>query len=99
MGAYVFCRYGTSEWYYVGQINGATNSGYKIKWMDGSSSNEPSNSLLNYDLAPGDLVYVKNSQGNIVARWISENNGTTIIKLEDLNGNQTSVHVKDLRFK
>ncbi|PHR26401.1 MAG: hypothetical protein COA38_14940 [Fluviicola sp.] len=99
MGAYVFCRYGTSEWYYVGQINGATNSGYKIKWMDGSSSNEPKSSLLNYDLVSGDLVYVKNSRGNVVARWISENNGTTIVNVEDLNGKQTSVHVKDLRFK
>ena len=99
MGAYVFSRYGSSEWSYIGQIAGSASNGYKIKWMDGSTSNEPTASVCNYELIPGDVVYMKNSSGQIVAKWITKNEGTTVVEVEDLGGNVISVHVKDLRFK
>ncbi|MFT5779096.1 MAG: hypothetical protein ACI837_002053 [Crocinitomicaceae bacterium] len=81
------------------QIDVSAPSGFKIKWMDGSSSNESSSFTYNYELIAGDLVYIKNSSGQMVARWITKNTGTTVVKVEDLSGNATSVHVKDLRFK
>ncbi len=99
MGAPVFSKYGKSEWFYIGKLDGTSNGGYKIKWLDGSSTVEVVKYVCNFELIPGDLVYIKNSSGQIVQRWITENNGSYVVKVEDLNGRISSVNLKDLRFK
>lgn len=99
MGAYVFSKKGNSEWYFIGQLDGASKEGYRIKWMDGTTSNESPKTVYNYGLKENDIVYATNKNGKIMKLWISENNGTTIVKVINEEGIEVSVHVKDLRFK
>lgn len=99
MGSPVFCKYGKSEWYYIGTLAGTSNGGYKIKWLDNSTTIEAVASVCNFELIPGDLVYIKNSSGQIVQRWITKNDGSYVVQVEDLNGRISSINLKDLRFK
>ncbi len=99
VGAYVFCKYGSSEWSYIAQLTGVANGKYNVKYMDGSTGTAAPSAVCNYNLIPGDVVYMKNSRGEIVSRWITKNDGKTVVQVEDLNGKISSVHLKDLRFK
>ncbi len=98
VGSYVFCRYGSSQWSYVAQLTGSGNGKYNVKYLDGSTGTAVPDAVCNFELIPGDIVYMKNSSGEIVSRWVTQNNGTTVIQVEDLNGRVSSVHLKDLRF-
>ncbi len=98
-GAPVFSKYGKSEWWYIGRLAGEAKGGFKIQWLDGSATTESAKTVCNFELIPGDLVYIKNSSGEIDRRWVTENTGKTVIKVEDLHGRVSSVQLKDLRFK
>lgn len=99
-GAYVFSKRGPGKWFYVGQLEGSSKLGYTIKWMDGSSNSTARvEDVCNYGLEVGDIVYTRDRYGQIVQYFVKENNGTTIIKIEDIYGTEASVHVKDIQVK
>lgn len=98
-GQYVFCRYGSSEWSYIGKIESGGTKGYVIKWMDNSTSDELASSCSNYELTEGDEVYYKNRSGEIVKAWMSRQQETFTVVIKDLTGNEQVIHLKDLRFK
>ncbi|MFQ5356207.1 MAG: hypothetical protein ACE5DY_06930 [Mariprofundaceae bacterium] len=97
-GTPVFSRYGKSEWWYVGRVNGIAGDTAKVEWLDGSNSNEPVKTTCNFSLKPGDLVYIKD-RGNIQRRWVAEYKGSMQVKLEDIQGRTSMMNLKDLRFK
>jgi len=98
-GAPVFSKYSKSEWWYIGRLAGAANGNFKVKWLDGSTTTEPAKTVFNYGLIPGDLAYIKNSSGEMERRWVTENRGNTVVKVEDLHDRVSAVNLKDLRFK
>ncbi len=98
MGEMVFCKYGSTKWTYVGQINGTSSLGYSIKWLDESVSEEPASSCSKYELIPGDEAHYKMENGDIVRVWITEVRGIRA-QIEDIHGNRLIVFLKSLRFK
>lgn len=98
-GSKVFCRYGSSEWSYVAQIESVSGNNINIRYLDGSKGTEPKSSICNYELIEGDVIYMKGHSGEIVKRWIIRNDGSTMLQVEDIKGNQSNVYLKDLRFK